>query len=169
MRTDEARRVLGVSPQATTAEVRRRFLRLSLQHHPDTNGGSKDATSRFMRVRDAYRTLAEGPVRNPVHSYAGAAATSTASGHAGFDTWRQYHGAANAAHGPAPIKPITKNSYIVAGLLVLVFISTTSQLAYAFHKRTEQRERAAERDREINETLERVRKAARPRGHVPPS
>lgn len=50
-----ARRILGVSEEASFEETRHRFRLLAKSHHPDLNPG-KDSTS-FVLVSDAYLVL----------------------------------------------------------------------------------------------------------------
>lgn len=50
----EARRVLGVGPQADPETVRRAYRDRVKEVHPDADGGSERA---FVRVRAAYETL----------------------------------------------------------------------------------------------------------------
>jgi hypothetical protein len=57
MTLDDARTELGVSRLASAADVRRAFKRLALQHHPDRNSGTAEASSRFRRVLLAYEIL----------------------------------------------------------------------------------------------------------------
>ena len=55
----EYRAVLGLSNQRvlTPDIVRRAFHRMSLQHHPDKNNNSPEATAMFERIKDAYDYL----------------------------------------------------------------------------------------------------------------
>jgi curved DNA-binding protein CbpA len=46
--------VLGVAPGAPTSEVRRAYVALARQHHPDRSGGDADA---MRAVNDAWATL----------------------------------------------------------------------------------------------------------------
>jgi hypothetical protein len=52
---EEALRELGLGPQATFSQAKRRYRRLVLQHHPDRGGDPE----RFRRVRLAMEQLAE--------------------------------------------------------------------------------------------------------------
>ena len=45
---------LGVAPTATSAEIKRAYSDLVLQHHPDKPGGSESA---FHAVQQAYEVL----------------------------------------------------------------------------------------------------------------
>jgi DnaJ-class molecular chaperone len=51
--------VLGVSPQASDAELRSAYHRLAQLHHPDHNHGSADAARRFTQVQSAYAQALE--------------------------------------------------------------------------------------------------------------
>ena len=46
--------VLGVAPTAPTSEVRRAYVTLARQHHPDRDGGDADA---MRAINDAWATL----------------------------------------------------------------------------------------------------------------
>jgi curved DNA-binding protein CbpA len=59
--TDDYYRVLGVSREATTPEIRRAYRRLARQHHPDRNP-EPDGSARFRRLAEAYAVL-NHPVR----------------------------------------------------------------------------------------------------------
>lgn len=54
-------RALGVSPRATTAEIRHAYRRLARQHHPDRNP-RPDGPERFRTLAEAYAVLTD-PVR----------------------------------------------------------------------------------------------------------
>lgn len=48
-----------MTPGATDAELRSAYRRLVQLHHPDHNGGSRDAAHRFERIQAAYLTVME--------------------------------------------------------------------------------------------------------------
>ncbi len=56
---EEAMRVLGLDPQAplTLADLKARYTALVKRHHPDANGGDKDAEETFKQINQAYTTL----------------------------------------------------------------------------------------------------------------
>lgn len=57
---DQYRRILGVSEDATTAEIREAYREKVQEYHPDLNDG-EHAEEQFKRVKEAYDALKEGP------------------------------------------------------------------------------------------------------------
>jgi DnaJ-class molecular chaperone len=53
--------VLGVSPAASTAELRRAYRKLALEHHPDRAG--PHSAPRFAQIAEAYRMLSDPTAR----------------------------------------------------------------------------------------------------------
>jgi hypothetical protein len=51
--------ILGIEPDATTTQIKRAYRKLARQHHPDTNNGDPDATTRFRQITEAYETLTD--------------------------------------------------------------------------------------------------------------
>lgn len=54
---------LGVSRQATSAEIRQAYRRLAKRYHPDVNPGNADAEARFKLIVEAYETLSDEQLR----------------------------------------------------------------------------------------------------------
>ncbi len=49
--------VLEIAPGATGIEIKRRYKELAKHHHPDRNGGSKDAEEHLKKINEAYAFL----------------------------------------------------------------------------------------------------------------
>jgi hypothetical protein len=49
--------VLGLEPEATTADVKVRFKMLVKRHHPDANGGDRSSEDRLREIIQAYNYL----------------------------------------------------------------------------------------------------------------
>jgi hypothetical protein len=49
--------ILGLTSDATLAEVKRAYRRLARQHHPDRNNADPRAIDRFRRITEAYEYL----------------------------------------------------------------------------------------------------------------
>jgi molecular chaperone DnaJ len=49
--------ILGVSRDADADEVKKSYRRLAFEHHPDRNGGSKEAEAKFKEATEAYEVL----------------------------------------------------------------------------------------------------------------
>ncbi len=58
-------RLLGVSPKAGIAEVKRRFRLLALKFHPDRNPRNPEAAARFREVAEAYGAICNRRSRQP--------------------------------------------------------------------------------------------------------
>jgi molecular chaperone DnaJ len=56
-------KVLGVSPDATSEEIKKAYRKLAQTHHPDANPGDKDAEERFKEFSEAYATLSNAEQR----------------------------------------------------------------------------------------------------------
>ncbi len=56
---DKALKVLDLTAPLTLESLRYRYKTLVKQHHPDANGGSREAEKRMQVINEAYRTLRE--------------------------------------------------------------------------------------------------------------
>lgn len=52
-------KTLGLSPNASLADIKKRFRKLALQYHPDTNHGDSFAEIHFREIQEAYETLSD--------------------------------------------------------------------------------------------------------------
>ncbi|PON75598.1 DnaJ domain containing protein [Parasponia andersonii] len=59
--------VLGVSPSASTDEIKRAYRKLALKYHPDVNKEAS-AQEKFMRIKHAYNTLLSSESRRKYDS-----------------------------------------------------------------------------------------------------
>jgi DnaJ-class molecular chaperone len=55
--------VLGVSNNASQADIRRSFRYLALKHHPDKNKNSEESKQKFMQIVEAYEILSDEQAR----------------------------------------------------------------------------------------------------------
>ncbi len=55
--------VLGVARNADSAEIKKAYRKLAMEHHPDRNPGSKDAEERFKEAAEAYEVLSDDDKR----------------------------------------------------------------------------------------------------------
>lgn len=49
--------VMGLEPPLTLEQLKRRYKELVKKHHPDANGGDRDAEERLKSINEAYTTL----------------------------------------------------------------------------------------------------------------
>jgi DnaJ-class molecular chaperone len=52
-------KVLGVSKEATTEDVKKAFRKLARKYHPDVNPGDKKAEEKFKEINEAYEVLSD--------------------------------------------------------------------------------------------------------------
>lgn len=52
-------KVLGVSKEATTDEIKKAFRKLARKYHPDVNPGDKKAEVKFKEINEAYEVLSD--------------------------------------------------------------------------------------------------------------
>jgi molecular chaperone DnaJ len=61
--------VLGVSREASEAEIKKSYRRLARSHHPDANPGDHDAEERFKELTEAYEVLSNPEARRAYDTY----------------------------------------------------------------------------------------------------
>jgi molecular chaperone DnaJ len=75
--------ILGVTTQATEAELKKAFRGLAMQYHPDRNAGDKEAEERFKEIGEAYAVLSD-PDKRAYYDRFGTA-PGTGPGGGGFE------------------------------------------------------------------------------------
>lgn len=75
--------VLGVSRDASEAEIKKAFRRLARQYHPDANRDDPQAAERFKEVKEAYDVLSD-PQKRAAYDRFGHAGVNDQAGSGGF-------------------------------------------------------------------------------------
>ena len=78
--------VLGVSREASEAEIKAAFRRLAAIHHPDKNPGDPEAGTRFKEANLAHQILSDRDKRAAFDRYGEAAFRPGGGGKSGIDT-----------------------------------------------------------------------------------
>ncbi len=50
---------LGISKNATEAEIKKAYKKKAMEYHPDKNAGDKKAEAKFKEINEAYQTLGD--------------------------------------------------------------------------------------------------------------
>ncbi len=62
-------KILGVSKNATEAEIKKAFRKLARKYHPDVNPNNKDAEKNFKEINEAYEVLGNAENRKKYDKY----------------------------------------------------------------------------------------------------
>ena len=76
--------ILGVSKNATAAEIKKAYRKKALEYHPDKNPGDKEAEEKFKEAAQAYEILGDEQKRAQYDQYGHAAFEGGAGG--GYST-----------------------------------------------------------------------------------
>ncbi|HIK34640.1 MULTISPECIES: J domain-containing protein [unclassified Thermosynechococcus] len=77
--------ILGVSKNATDAEIRQAFRRLARKYHPDLNPGDKEAEARFKEINEAHEVLSDPQKRRKYDQFGQYWQQASAAGAGGFN------------------------------------------------------------------------------------
>lgn len=80
--------VLGVSKDASDADIKKAYRKMAMKYHPDRNAGDKSAEEQFKSVQHAYEILSDPQKRKVYDTY----------GHAGVDAASGYSGSSAGFH-----------------------------------------------------------------------
>ncbi|KAJ6510449.1 X-domain of DnaJ-containing-domain-containing protein [Mycena sanguinolenta] len=61
--------ILGITPDATSDEVKKAYRRMAIKHHPDKNPDDPHAEERFKEIAIAYQTLSDDALRRKYNEY----------------------------------------------------------------------------------------------------
>jgi len=76
--------VLGISKNASEAEIKKAFKRLAMKHHPDRNADNPDAEEKFKEGKEAYDILSDAQKRAAYDQFGHAGVDHSAGAGAGF-------------------------------------------------------------------------------------
>ena len=81
--------VLGVSKDASTAEIKSAFRKKAKEFHPDLNKDDPNAAEKFKEAQEAYEILSDESKRKMYDQYGHAGVNQSASsgGFSGFSGW----------------------------------------------------------------------------------
>jgi molecular chaperone DnaJ len=77
--------ILGVSREASEAEIKKSYRRLARDHHPDANPGDHGAEERFKELTEAYEVLSNAESRHAYDTYGHQVPRGAAGGYPGGD------------------------------------------------------------------------------------
>ncbi len=77
--------VLGLSRDASDADIKSAYRKLALKYHPDRNPGDKAAEDKFKEAAEAYSVLADVDKRARYDRFGHAAVSGAGAGAGGFD------------------------------------------------------------------------------------
>lgn len=77
---------LGVSKNASEADIKKAYRRLAMKHHPDRNPGDAEAEAKFKEAQDAWDVLSDSQKRAAYDQFghAGVGGAAGGGGHGGF-------------------------------------------------------------------------------------
>ncbi len=103
MASNDYYQILGVSKNASEAEIKKAYRKLALQYHPDRNKGDKAAEEKFKEVNKAYEVLSDTQKRQTYDQFGAAAFEQGGpSGQGPFGAGGPFGGFGGAQGGQGP-------------------------------------------------------------------
>ncbi|MCP5535154.1 MAG: molecular chaperone DnaJ [Akkermansiaceae bacterium] len=87
--------VLGVSKDATAAELKKAYRKLAIKYHPDKNPDDHEAEDKFKELGEAYEALSDEDKRAAYDRYGHAAFENGGGGGGGFGGFGGFHDASD--------------------------------------------------------------------------
>lgn len=89
--TEDYYKILGVSKNATTEEIKKAYRKLALKYHPDKNGG-EESTQEFKKVSEAYQVLSDPQKRAQYDQFGRTDFSAGGNGFRGFEGFQGFGG-----------------------------------------------------------------------------
>ena len=61
--------ILGVSKNASEADIKKAYRKKAIEYHPDKNPGNKEAEEKFKKAAEAYEVLSDSDKRAKYDQY----------------------------------------------------------------------------------------------------
>ena len=84
MAKEDYYKLLGISKNATEAEIKKAYRKMAIKYHPDKNQGDKTAEEKFKEISEAYEVLSDKNKRAQYDQFGHAAFTSGGRSTHGF-------------------------------------------------------------------------------------
>jgi molecular chaperone DnaJ len=84
--------VLGVTKNASEADIKKAYRKLAMKYHPDRNPGDKNAEDKFKEVKEAYEVLSNDQKRSAYDKFGHAGVGAGAGAGPGFGGFEGFSG-----------------------------------------------------------------------------